>query len=253
MKNKQQHIFRITAVLLGVIIGLAACKRDDYYVDGGRANPRFNGTVLEFLASKPQLDTIAEIVRLAGLEEVFNTHEFTFFAPSDENIKMLIGQVNYQGTDPALKGNNANNQLYNLGLDTIRTLADIDSAIWRKYLERYMFRGKNKLMDYPQIDPELLQTFGGQNYYAYNNTVSKIGVVYHDAVSGDTRLKYMGYRQLHIGYIPNLSEPDNWTLIPIASSDIEPDNGIVHVLDFTQTRFGYVQQEVIDDIIQSKR
>ncbi len=256
MKN-----IRNTCIAAAIIL-LAGCKRDDYYVDGGLANPIFNGTVLEYLESKPQLDTIAQIVRLAGLEAEFNSEEFTFFAPSDVNIKRLIGQVNYIGNDPALTLINnpwsVNQALYRLSLDTIQTLADVDPAIWRKFLRRYMFRGKHKLMDYPQIDFAILNTFPGQNYYAYDNTVSNIGVVYHDAVRDEgkvteSRLKYMGYRQLYISYIPNLSIPNSFTQSPVASSDIQADNGIVHVIDFTQHQFGFNAFEIADDIIQSKR
>mgnify|MGYP001160558977 CR=1 FL=1 len=248
------------AGLLLAVCGLltAACSKDDYYTDGGRANPYFNGSILEYLESRPvEFDTIAQIVRLAGLEEAFTSEELTFFAPRDEDIKALIGQVNYSGTDPLLMGG-VNQQLYNLGLDTIRTLADVDSAIWSKYLQRHMFRGKNLLMDYPQIDFDVLTTFGGQNYYAYNQTVSNIGVVYHDAVTDagkptETRLKYQGYRQLHISYIFNVSQPNTWFVVPVASSDIQPNNGVVHVLDYTVGVFGFSTDEVFADIIQSKR
>src|SRR3546814_14741530 len=69
--------------------------------DLGRANPRFDGSIMAYLDAHPrQLDTIAEIVRLAGLEEFFNTEEFTFFSPQDEEIKRLIGEADYQGDDP---------------------------------------------------------------------------------------------------------------------------------------------------------
>ncbi|WP_436832281.1 fasciclin domain-containing protein [Parapedobacter sp. DT-150] len=214
---------------------------------------------MAYLDSRPiELDSIAQIVRLAGLEETFNIEEFTFFAPRDEEIKRLIGQVNYEGEDPLLSGG-LNQLLYDFGLDTIQTLADVDSAIWRKYLERYMFRGKHLLKDYPQVDLDVLSAFGGQNYYAYNNTVSNIGVVYHDAVTNaglptETRLKYMGYRQLHLSYIPNVSEPDNWNTYRVSSSDIQPTNGVVHVLDFNiGDGFGLNVMEVILDIVQSKR
>jgi len=262
---KRRIFWQFTA--LPLLVGLAclssSCERDDYYLDGGLASPTFNGTMLEYLDSNPQLDTIGQLVRLAGLEENFTADELTFFSPSDVNIKLLLGRVNYQGTDPGWMGNGANQQLYNLGLDTIQTLADVDSAIWRKYLQRYMFHGRHKLSDYPQIDFSVLNTFGGQNYYAYNNTVSNIGVVFNDAVNDEgkpteSRLKYMGYRQLHISYIPNVSIPESWNTAPVASSDIQPSNGVVHVLDFTGRGFGFIgfgfnQQEVINDIIQSKR
>lgn len=245
------------------MLWLSACKQDDYYTDGGKANPYFEGSIMAYLDAHPrQLDTIAEIVRLAGLEEVFNTEEFTFFSPHDEDIKRLIGAVDYEGDDPILQIlPGANQYLYDLGLDTIQTLADIDSAIWRKYLERYMFHGRKLLKDYPQVDFDVINTFGGQNYFAYNNTVCNIGLVFHDAVTDEgkpteTRLKYMGYRQLYISYIQNISNPDptNWIQHRVSSSDIQPANGVVHVLDFNLGGgFGFNRMEVIRDIIQSKR
>lgn len=265
IKNKQLSLLRrhLINVVIGIgIILVSACSKDDYYTDGGKANPHFDGSIMAYLDAHPlQLDTIAEIVRLAGLEEAFNTEEFTFFAPRDEEVKRLIGQVNYSGDDPLLMGSGANQVLYDLGLDTIQTLADVDSAIWRKYLERYMFRGRKLLKDYPQVDFDVINTFGGQNYFALNSTVSNIGVVFNDAITDEdkpteTRLKYRGYRQLYISYIRNPSDPDpaNWIQHRVSSSDIQPTNGVVHVLDFTLGGgFGFASFEVINDIIQSKR
>lgn len=251
MHNIRINLTRATAVLGVALLLFVSCKRDDYYIDGGLANPVFDGTIMEYLDSKPRdFDTIAQIVRLAGLEETFNNDEFTFFAPHDENIKQLIGRVGEFG---------ANSQLYSLGRDTIQVLADVDSAIWRKYVERYMFRGRNKLMDYPQVDFDLLTTYGGQNYYSINNSVSNIGVVYHDAVTNageanEVRLRYMGYRQLYISFIPDVSQPmQGWVEVPVASSDIQPANGVVHALEFSRAGFGFRQQEVILDILESKR
>ena len=251
MHNIRFYLTRSTLALGGLLLLLASCKRDDYYVDGGKANPVYYGTMMEYLDSKPRdFDTIAQIIRLAGLEEAFHENEFTFFAPHDDDIKQLIGQVGQGGV---------NSRLYNLGRDTIAVLADVDSTIWRKYLERYMFRGRNKLMDYPQVDFNLLTTYSGQSYYSLNNTVSNIGVVYHDAVTdpgtpNEVRLRYMGYRQLHVSYIPDLSQPQQgWVTVPVASSDIQPSNGIVHALDFTRAGFGFVQWEVEQDILESKR
>ena len=263
--RKQRRSLRwrwpLTVAIIGMV-GFSACKQDEYYTDGGLANPYFDGSIMAYLDAHPrQLDTIAQIVRLAGLEDVFEQEAFTFFSPQDEDIKQLIGAVNYQGEDPSLTSQNgANPQLYRLGLDTIQTLADIDSALWRKYLQRHMFHGRKLLKDYPQVDFDVINTFGGENYFSFSNTVSNIGVVFNDAVTGsganETRLKYMGYRQLHISYIRNISDPDpaDWNPQKVASSDIQPSNGVVHVLDFTSgDGFGFSQYEVIADIIQSKR
>ncbi|SRR5690554_3293499 len=232
----------LTGIIACILLITTACKKDEYYVDGGRANPVFDGDILAYLESKPmEFDTIAQIVKLAGLEETFRNEEFTFFAPRDENIKRLIGDVT--------RSNSANRELFYSGRDTIQTLADVDPAIWRKYLERYMFDGKNKLMDYPQIDYDLLNIYPGQNYISRASTVSNIGVVYNDA----NNIKYMGYRQLYISLIPDLSQPTTWIVQKVASSDVQPKNGVVHVIDFTSGEFGFNPWEVINDILESKR
>lgn len=232
---------KLTGFIICILLLASACKKDDYYVDGGRANPIFDGDILAYLESKPmEFDTIAQIIKLAGLEETFRNTEFTFFAPRDENIKNLIGALDQGGV---------NQELFLAGRDTIQTLADVDSAIWRKYLERYMFQGKNKLMDYPQIDFDLLNIYPGQNYISYANTVCNIGVVYNDA----NNIKYMGYRQLYISLIPDLSQPTTWIVQKVASSDVQPRNGVVHVIDFTSGQFGFNPWEVTNDIMESKR
>jgi hypothetical protein len=223
------------------VVLLGACGKDEYYVDGGLANPVFDGDVLEYLESNPvPFDTIAQIVKLAGLEKVFRSDEFTFFAPRDENIKEMIGTKETGGV---------NRMLYSSARDTIKTLADVDSTIWRKYLERYMFKGKNKLKDYPQIDFKFLSVYGGQNFYSYNKSVSNIGVVFGDAAS----IKYVGYRQLTISYIGDISDEDSWITQKVSSSDVQPTNGVVHVLDYTTHFFGFEPSGVRNDIWESKR
>lgn len=242
--TKQKYFIAIFfCALLGLI--WSSCSKDDYYVDGGRAQAEFSGTIMDYLDSKPvEFDSIAEIIRLAGLEEKFKHEEFTFFAPRDENIKALIGTVDKGGV---------NRNLYFRGLDTIKTLADIDSHIWEKFLMRHIFNGKNKLEDYVQIDFSLLNIYSGQNYISQAGTVCNIGVLFNDAVGGGSTLKYMGYRQLHISYIRNTADPNNFRSYPISSSDIQPFNGVVHVVDHTKGEFGFDYNEVYNDILESKR
>lgn len=247
---------KIISLALFFLIFIGACKKDNYYIDGGLAQAKFEGSVMDYLDAKPrEFDTIASIIRLAGLEEDFKNKEFTLFAPRDENVKKLIGLARKNATTQAY---GVNQILYMLGRDTIKTLADVDSVIWRKYLLRYMFNGKRKLADYPQIDFDLLNIYKGQNYSALGNAVCNIGVKFHDAVNDNdganvTVLKYMGYRQLFISYIRDVSQPNNWYSIPVASSDIQPTNGVVHVLDYTKAEFGYRKDEIVNDILESKR
>ncbi|HWW41027.1 hypothetical protein [Pedobacter sp.] len=242
MEHFKKTFIDLVSPLLLIICFFSACKRDEYYKDGGLAKGKFQGNIIQYLSSKPkEFDSLVQIIKLAGLDKTLSDEEVTFFAPNDVNIKALIGRLDQGGV---------NRRLYNEGKDTIKVLSDVDPLIWKKFLLRYIYKGKNKLMDYPQIDFGQQVIYPGQIYYAYGNTVANIGVVYNDAGG----VRYMGYRQLHISYIPDISRPaDNWRTIRVSSSDIEPNNGIVHVLEVSGNQLGFDQGEMENDISDSKR
>jgi hypothetical protein len=169
---------------------------------------------------------VAQIVKLAGLEDVFNNEDITFFAPTDEVIRRTIGQVN---TDVIQLRNGLNQQLFDRRKDTIKVLADVPSAIWRKYLMRYIFKGKSVLKDYPQLDFLLKPLYPGSFYRGYNGDLANIGVVYNSA----NGVAYTGYRQLSFSYIPDPGNPQTFIAAAVASSDIQPKNGVVHALAIT--------------------
>jgi hypothetical protein len=217
----------ITPIICSVILAItvSSCSKDNYYKDGGLANPHFNGTVLQYLQSNPQFDTIAQVVKLAGMEDIFSKEDITFFAPTDETIRRTIGIVN--GKIPELK-DGLNQQLFDLKKDTIKQLSDIPKQTWRKYLMRYVFKGKFLLKDYPQLDFSLRPLYPGGYYYGYNGDLANIGVVYGTA----NTVKYAGYRQLCIAEISDPSNPQFYYFgsAAVASSDIQPTNGVVHAL-----------------------
>ncbi|GAA4105347.1 fasciclin domain-containing protein [Mucilaginibacter panaciglaebae] len=209
-----------------LIVTVSSCSKDKYYKDGGLANPNFNGTMLQYLQSKPQFDTIAQIVKLAGMEDVFSKENITFFAPTDEVIRRTIGLVN--STDQYLAFG-LNEMLFTLHKDTIKQLSDIPGPIWKKYLMRYMFKGSYYLKDYPQLDFNLRPLYPGGYYYGYNGSdLSNIGVVFYTA----NTVKYSGYRQLCITSVTDPSNPSYFYggAAAVASSDIHPTNGVVHTL-----------------------
>ncbi|GAB3929105.1 fasciclin domain-containing protein [Mucilaginibacter myungsuensis] len=223
MKNTIKQYISPVLVFAVVLIMATSCAKDKYYLDGGVANPVYNGTVLQYLQSNPKFDTIAQIVKLAGLEDVFSKEEITFFAPTDEVIRRDIGQVN--STIPALR-NKLNQLLFNANKDTIKTLADVSPELWRRYLLKYVVKGKSLLKDYPQLDFDLRQLYPGGYYYMYNSDLANIGVVYNDA----NGVRYAGYRQLSISRIFDPSNPNRYFSAAVATSDIQPSNGVVHVL-----------------------
>ncbi|SFE17461.1 hypothetical protein SAMN05518672_104762 [Chitinophaga sp. CF118] len=219
-------------VLMGILILVAACKKDNYYKDSGSHDPHFKGSTLDYLDSVPfYFDSVAAVVRLAGMEEVFKNDTLTFFAPTDKSILNLVKELNYS--------------LYTLGYDTVKVLADVPSDIWQKYLQMYMFHGASQLKDYPQIDYNLKAVYPGQGYLSWNGTPMNIGVVYND----DNGVKYVGYRQLSIAYIPDPARPlDNWYTEFIASSNLVTDNGVVHTLNVNHRYFGFSVSRFIADM-----
>ena len=228
---------KLIMICAALLLLLNACKRDEYYIDGGKANADYPGSMLKYLQDKKvPFDTVAQIVKLAGMEQQFSSENFTFFAFDDDVIKRTIGTVKTDGL---------NAYLFYSGKDTVKTLDQIAPEIWKKYLQRYMFKGINRLKDYPQIDLGLRSIYPGALYYDYNTSVANIGVNFNDA----NGVKYIGYRQLIFSYIPDISKPDDrWITVPIASSDIKPTNGVVHTLSYTGAYLGFDQSEFLNDV-----
>ncbi|SDZ96625.1 hypothetical protein SAMN05192529_10567 [Arachidicoccus rhizosphaerae] len=199
--------------------GFSACHKDDYYIDTGLHNAKYEGTVMDYLENNQYhlFDSLCKVIRLAGMEDIFTNDSITFFAPADTCIKSSVEYLNQQ--------------LLLKGKDTVTSLAQLPASFWKKELSLYLFQGVHRLKDYPQIDPLAMQVYGGQYYSSYGGKVMNIGVYFND-VNG---VKYAGYRQLMLGYFAGETPPDFLPyLIPVASSDINPYNGIVHVLQYTQ-------------------
>lgn len=232
--------WRVLLLAMAAVLTFASCQKEsDYYLDSGLSVPAFDGTVEGYLNSQPfYFDSITAIIKLAGMDSIFQNDSVTFFAPTDRSVLRLIQFTN--------------TLLYAVGRDTIQTLDDVPQLIWRKYLSRYLFHGRNMLKDYPQIDYDLLPTFPGQGYISWDGTPMNIGVIFHDAKSGtddDNVIKYAGYRQLSIAYIPDLAHPtENWIHSEVASSNLSTTNGVVHVLNDQHIYFGFDQGEFLNDM-----
>lgn len=232
MNSLKKYTLQGTLLLVIALTGFSSCKKDNYYLDSGLANPYFDGTVVDYLNAKPfYFDSVAAIVKLAGMEDIFTSDTVTFFAPTDYSIQNLIKATN--------------SSLYSGGFDTIRTLQDVPPEIWRKYLSIYLFHGANQLKDYPQIDYSLLINFPGQTYYSWDNQPMNIGVIYNS----DNGVKYVGYRQLSISYIPDAAAPTaNWSTSLVASCNILTKNGVVHVLSANHAVFGFGAGKFTQDV-----
>lgn len=221
----------ILKLLVLFVIGVSSCNK--YYFDSGTHNPIFEGSSIDYLKSKEDFfDSTLMVIDLAEMKNTIENENVTFFAPPSGCIARAIKHLNRR-----LEFN---------GKDTVKELSQIKPIVWKSLLSNYIFRGKNLLKDYPQRDTVSYLAYPGQNYTSYSGRIMNIGVIFNDAGG----VQYAGYRQLFLSYIPDLSNPlVSLKNIPIASSDIQTKNGVIHVLNRTKHTFGFITDMFIDQAI----
>lgn len=233
------HIKRTGIIALMAMVFVAMGCKKDYYTDTGVHSGSFDGAVMEYLQSKPTyFDSLIKVIHLAGMDDVFKNEDITFFAPADSSISRTIDLLNFQ--------------LQNLGRPPVTRLEQIKPEVWRNQLSRYIFKGKKAMNDYRQIDPENLSAYPGQIYASYNGLLMNIGVIYNDVSKEDGTgvVKYAGYRQMLLSFIPSASAPRDfasWYSAIVASVNVAPTNGYVHVLQYSHHYFGFEPIQFIEE------
>lgn len=207
---------------------LGNCTDDSYLKDGGTSNPYFDGNIMEFLRSRSNEDDpnndyfsdLIEIIEITGMEEVFEQEDITFFAPTNWSIR---GSMDF-----------LNRSWYQMGNDSIKSLRQIKPEVWKELLSMYILRDKYLLKDIPQIDTTAIAAYPGQTYISYGGLPMNAGVVYGD-VNG---VKYVGPRQILYSYIYDITINDMQNAY-VATSDIQPNKGAIHVIRLTDHSFGF--------------
>ncbi|WP_300597409.1 hypothetical protein [Niabella sp.] len=215
----------LSIYMLGVaaLLCMAGCKKDNYYEDTKTINPKFDGTVVQYLQSNRYhlFDSLLRIIKLSGMEDVFQKEQITFFAPADPSIINSIRILNQS--------------LLAQGRDTISNLAQLHPDFLKQQLSKYLFKGLRRLSDYPQLDPDNFRVYGGEYYTSYMGKNMLIGAVFNNAGG----VQYAGYRQLYIGYPEGDTPPAGRLpeIFRVATVDINPTNGIVHALNYSDAFF----------------
>lgn len=219
--------------LIAFLFVMSSCQK--YYFDSGIHDPVYDGSTIEYLKEKtPYFDSTLTVIELAGLKDVLQKENVTFFAPPSSAITHSIIRLN--------------RELRFSGKDTVSQLNQIKVEVWRDNLEQYIFEGKSLLKDYPQRDTVSYVNYPGHNYESYGGKIMNIGVIYEDAGG----VEYAGYRQLFLGYIPDLSNPHTGLQNnPVATSDIQTKNGVIHVLTRGKHSFGFRTEKFIDQAISA--
>lgn len=226
MRNYMLYVFAL-------ILGMSACGRDDYFEDSGTHERRFNGDMMQFLDSRAirpidPFDTLVQVIRWAGMEEQFKNEDFTFFAPPDPSIIKSMDFLNLL--------------LRSEGMDSVKNINQVKPEVWRYFLQQYMIRGQYGLIDFPQVDTLAYHAYPGQVYETYNTEEPiNVGAFYHDLRNGDAYIRYQGPRQILVSYIFNLSNTESAFRVNafVASSEHQPNNGRVHILNYVRHDFGF--------------
>lgn len=216
-------------ILYTILIGFAfvSCKKNSYYQDTGINDPKFDGTIMEYLESNPfYFDTLVRIIKYAELEETLNTETITFFAPPNPTFKKSLDALN--------------NYQLSIGEDSVKNFEQVKPDVWKELLSAYIFKGDRGLKDFAQVDTLALDTYKGTLFESLQGATMNIGTIFNDAVNGDVTIKYQGYRQLLLSYVPDDTKPySGWVNCPVSTSDIAPSNGRVHVLRYLTHTFGF--------------
>ncbi|HVI48118.1 MAG TPA: fasciclin domain-containing protein [Chitinophaga sp.] len=209
-----QKLLTICCILL---LAMTACKKD-YYKDGGLAEARYNGSIYDYLVKNPYLfDTVAYVVEKAGLKKMLMEDTVTFFSPTDDAIRDAMNELN--------------NYRYLTAEDSVH-LDDIDPAVWRRFLSLYILRGKYQAKRFARIDPKNVYAYPGINYVMESGYILNIGLIYQDY----NGVEAVGARIIRVTDITY--DPANFTNNPsviVATSDIQPLNGVLHVFNIRHT------------------
>lgn len=227
---------------IAALLMLASCSKD-YFDDSGVHKAKFDGNMLQYLEQhgadkRSVFDSLLTIVKLAGLENAIANEQITFFAPPDPTIGRAINYLN--------------ERLFTAGQDTVTDLSEVDSRVWKKMLQGYIIQGNLGIVDFPQVDTMEVNAFSGRLYQTKDeDLIVNIGTVFHDLKNDGVSIKYQGPRQLLLSYIPDMSTPTNfWVNSYVATSNIEPTNGRLHVLRYIDHTFGFTGYRFSDLAIE---
>lgn len=216
-KPRNMNIKRLTLPLVlalaGVMLIWSGCKKA-YFQDAGIANPHYNGSIYDYLAHQPYwFDTITYIIDHSGLKDVLQHDTVTFFSPTDDAVKQAMNTLN------AYRYAN---------LEDSAHLQDIDSTVWKYFLSMYILNGKHLAASFARVDPTNIFAYPGIDYIMYGGYILNIGLIYQ----GYSGAEAVGPRIISVTDITY--NPANYRSCPtitVMTSDIQPTNGVIHVLN----------------------
>ncbi|MFX1705146.1 fasciclin domain-containing protein [Chitinophaga sp. CC14] len=221
---------KIIHLLLGSLLILAACKKDNYLVDEGNTNlERIRKMpTYDFLKESKVLDTVVMLIDRAGMKDEING-DITFFSPTNSGVANFLAQ---QTRALQRKYNNEN---IKFTLDSLTT----DSI--KFYLRRHIFKGviDKKAMSYTKKSFTNINSEG--NYFLL---LEKYYIDVSGIRSTTNRIQIRRVFGLADEDVPDGTEnrdPDFYAYVQ--TSEVRTATGMVHVLEANANMGFYIYRE----------
>ena len=203
-------------IVLLIAMACFACTTKQEVIDGGVSSPYFDGTIMDYLRSnEEQWGYTVEMIERAGLVDLFEGQvdtvpEMTFFAPPSWSVYRYVMDLKYAGTSDVRY-----ESIQEMPVEMCRELI-LRHVVIGKYLkEDIAFRN----MDY-EIDAE--EQDGGTHFICMEG---------NEVVAYLEQGDYKGFPG--VGPIEMFLYSFSYgQMVPLASPDIQPQNGVVHALNY---------------------
>lgn len=182
-------IYNILALFIAVI-GLSSCERNDHINDGGKSQRYVDMTTYDFLKSHGKFDSLVSIIDRAGLKDLVNTQNLTFFASTDYSVTPYV-RAKKQKKIVELGSENIDFGIKDISLPELDSLKIYmyDGALIREYLNRenQFFINRFGVIDNTRFMVKLrrvLEHTSYLDYVEYVNFTRVVGDVDEDLPAG---------------------------------------------------------------------
>lgn len=227
MKKTILNIF----LLVGIVVAISSCKKDDYFVGGELHNPKINMTTYDWMKSNKYgvFDTVLMLIDKAGVKDKINAQGITFFAPTDYDVYNYVQARTtiLQKIDPKKKWTVDSIMKYELN----RFADSIDIYIAKESLVNGVLTEKGK---------KYKNAKGGEFFASYEET--------RDPALGYNPNSTVIPRVVMFTYLfqPVAADVDITKIVPpvgirtlVQTSNAQTTTGVVHVLSNSHTLFYY--------------
>lgn len=199
--------------LIACLAALAGCTKQNVN-DTGITSPYFDGNMMEYFRNNPaNWELTVEMIEHAGLTQMIEGNDpdypkITFFAPTTYSVMRYV---------------------WDNGKESVTEFTQQEC---RDILLKHIVKGKHLKESFGVLDKNY--TFNNPLQTGVTDLTCEYGNVLrvYQMKTDFGNVKDMGPVTMHVYSLPNPANLNTAILVPLASPDIQPANGVVHALDY---------------------